>query len=466
MADNQRERESAFDDFAVEITDLDRPDGPAHLRGPRLTPRQRRWSLALTAALSVLLVSVLLVGVPEVRTLVTHSLFPPQSTVGANTMSVYLRGNPSWGRFTLDGKALAPASNPVARDAKPLVLTPGTHRITWQVEPFRSQTCVFTVVNASTLQSPCLFNNSVTTTYVSAFSARFISFFASLNGLPPDQRAFLAAQIREAFTAYENREQVRTGETYAVSESQIEANPTLCTLVTRFALCYARATEPLQATLEVQMDTSTSASDPCIVSEACLFNHQDCRMLCEDPMLANPGQVMEEEGWNVSTVIHLSWSYSTLSGRVVGRDLPDSALRGSNAYQMVSLHLDRNGQGWFVVPFPMTGQGLNDPFCNQAAEESMQLANASGSSDLYPQQMIEESGNVAAGCLVILATPTLAVNATPTPTPASRAPAAAYCLVRFGVVLAANDYAHQLWPYLPRVDAYEQHLVQNLLALT
>jgi hypothetical protein len=38
-------------------------------------------------------------------------------------------------------------------------------------------------------------------------------------------------------------------------------------------------------------------------------------------------------------------------------------------------------------------------------------------------------------------------------------------LFRFGVVLAANTVAHQLWPYLPVADAYEQGIAQRLYSL-
>jgi hypothetical protein len=40
----------------------------------------------------------------------------------------------------------------------------------------------------------------------------------------------------------------------------------------------------------------------------------------------------------------------------------------------------------------------------------------------------------------------------------------AYCLHRFGVLLAVNDAAHRLWPFLPVADAYERQVVQQLIA--
>lgn len=50
--------------------------------------------------------------------------------------------------------------------------------------------------------------------------------------------------------------------------------------------------------------------------------------------------------------------------------------------------------------------------------------------------------------------------------PASALPQDALLLHRFGVLLAANDVAHRLWPTLPVADSNEQQLAQNLLEVT
>jgi hypothetical protein len=41
----------------------------------------------------------------------------------------------------------------------------------------------------------------------------------------------------------------------------------------------------------------------------------------------------------------------------------------------------------------------------------------------------------------------------------------AYCLHRFGVLLAANDVAHHQWPYLPVANAREKQLAQRLVSI-
>src|SRR5712664_4335909 len=105
------ESEKPLDNFAVEITDLNQSVGQTQRRWPHLTPRQRRVSLAATALLFVLVVALLLGSASDVRNLLGRAIGNPASTpdpsAQATSMSVYLRGNPTWGHFTLDGKALA-----------------------------------------------------------------------------------------------------------------------------------------------------------------------------------------------------------------------------------------------------------------------------------------------------------------------------------------------------------------------
>ncbi len=52
-----------------------------------------------------------------------------------------------------------------------------------------------------------------------------------------------------------------------------------------------------------------------------------------------------------------------------------------------------------------------------------------------------------------------------TPTSAASLPLVAYCLHRFGVLLAANDVAHHQWPYLPVANAREKQLAQRLVSI-
>jgi hypothetical protein len=168
------------------------------------------------------------------------------------------------------------------------------------------------------------------------------------------------------------------------------------------------------------------------------------------------------KGWDVAVLVQLLWSYSTLSGQVVAQDQPDSALRSMQAYQTVSLQIDRGKQGWLVVPFSSeTDSGVNDPFCNQGAGDIQGLLNASSNTQ---QIYVQQSFHTAADCLEIAGPPPFEGSAMPTLTPATNAPQKAIFLVRFGVVLAVNEVAQHLLPSLPVADPYEKSMAQRLFA--
>ena len=70
--------------------------------------------------------------------------------------------------------------------------------------------------------------------------------------------------------------------------------------------------------------------------------------------------------------------------------------------------------------------------------------------------------NLADGCGVVM-TPHPGPDMTLT-SPASPS-LVAYCLHRFGVLLAANDVAHHQWPYLPVANIREKQLAQRLVSI-
>lgn len=461
------ESEKPFDDFSVEITDLNPLVDQKQKRWPRLTPRQRKLSLAATTLLFMLVVVLLLGSASDVRNLLGRAIGNPATTpdplVSANTMSVYLRGNPTWGHFTLDGKALAHV--PAIGREHPLELARGLHTIIWQAEPFKAKTCVFTVVDSSTLKGPCFLNSSMTPNFVPGVAAMVIAFFASLNDLPATERTSLTHRLQAAFTSYDSTVRVQPGERYAVSEQVVQADPSLCTPFESIALCYARADQPLTAALHLQMDNLTTNDDPCVLSSQCDSYRQDCRALCEDPVVSYGPQ--DINGWRVDAVVGLVWSYRDLSGQVVATDQPDTSIRGSQTYQQVPVHLDRDSQGnWQITLFPTEGYVSDNPVCVQATSDTMSILSASfdNNSSMFVRQSASNLTQMALGCLTIAAQPDTPFSATPTPTPSAATIPPASFLLRFGVLLAVNASAHKICPGLPVANAEEKSVAQNLLA--
>ena len=465
MDDKEQEAE---DSFKVEIIELDGPARRGWLTWPRLTPRQRRLSLMATAGLFLLVIVLLWSSISGVGSLLSRMLpqfgSVPGSATPSSFFAVYLRGNPGWGQFILDGKPLSPV--PFPGEGEPLKLARGTHTIVWQAEPFRSKTCVFTVVDAVTAQGPCFLKGIATLNIDPGIRAMVLAFFDSLADLPEGQRFALAQQLHTLFAAYTSSTQLATGELYAVSEQLAQTNPSLCRPFESLALCYARATQPLLATLSIQIDNATAQDDPCVISGQCNSYQQDCRQLCSDPFL-DYGQ-REISGWNVLAMIRLLWSYRTSAGQVIASDQPNSAVRGSQLYQSISLHLERTAQhSWKITPFPVYSPPdflSNHPLCVQATGDAMALLNASfdNNGNMYVQQTALNPAQMAEGCLVVAVQPTFQFGSTPTPTPTQAAIPPASFLLRFGVLLAVNDSARKLCPDLPFANAAEMRLAQSL----
>jgi hypothetical protein len=414
--------------------------------------------------LFLLVAGAFLASSADVHMLLARILPHPQSAAAPDDggMALSIQGNPDWGHFLLDGHLVAHLPVPV-RD-RPLILAAGLHTIIWQVAPFRARICQFSVINATTLSGPCLARTGISAHFVPNVKVMVLSFFASLNDLPTEQRATLLQHIQQALAGYETGEPLRPGERYAVSEQQIAANPSLCHLVMHLAICYAMARQPLQASLHIQMDNSTSPDDPCVVTDQCSIDRQDCRALCEDPTVVYGNR--PAGGWSVAATVSLFWSYVTLAGQLIARDQPISAVRGTQGYQMVSLHITRAGQDWSVSPFSHNSDsGNDDPLCSQAAQDTGELTSmSSGNQAMFVQNLLQVREHAAEGCLVALATSPGTVLNPATPAPAPNTHFVAYCLVRFGVVLAVNQVAHQQWPFLPAADTFESSLAYAALA--
>ena len=125
---------------------------------------------------------------------------------------------------------------------------------------------------------------------------------------------------------------------------------------------------------------------------------------------------------------------------------------------LVPLGITWNNPGWQVSAlFPNSQAPFGDPVCDSAIGDAQALA-GDFVIDNLPVQVQDRSlsgANPASGCLLVI-----------TPTSTTTKPIVAYCMHRFGVLLAANDMAHRLWPYLPVADAYEQQLAHQLAGET
>jgi hypothetical protein len=451
------EPEQPQDDFEIEITDIDvlesagsssKPLRPSPF--PRFSPRQRRLQLTITSAIVVLAVLLILGTTAPVRELVARALIVPtpssELTSGPGADLFYIAANPPWGRLFIDGHEAVHL--PRINLDPPLRLAQGQHVLVWHADPFPPQSC--------TLSVPARYRTDTCTSYGS-----IITFSATLNMLPSAQRILLIQAIQAALDTTQSSEIIQPGELYAFAPviSGSEDNP--CRITPQSILCFATAKQPLRATLRFQLDTDTSTGTPCSISQSCILYGRDCRLFCDGPrgMISSSAIIPQ---WNVLAVVRSLWEYMTLDGQIIAHDQADTFIAEMANDHFVPLGITWNNPGWQVSALLSNSQAyFNDTVCDSAKGDARALAGAFVINNL-PLQVKEQSvsgANPAAGCVVMI---TSGRVPGPRPTLTTAKPLVAYCLHRFGVLLAANDLAHRQWPYLPLADSYEQGLAYQL----
>jgi hypothetical protein len=467
------EPSSAPEGVEMEITDLSRPDGPDAVSGSerprspfvvRLSRRQRALrGVAASSALILALVSML-GSFSSVRERAAALLFGPTRVATATPAPFpdrfYIVPGVGWASVSLDGRRLSHL--PVIGLDAPLRLARGRHQLLWRADPFGTVQCVISV--PITGADTCPYDR--TSPGDAGSAAWVITFFPSLTDLARDQQTHLEAVIQQSLDVEQSTAIVRPGEWY-VGPAGVQA-PDFATLEGPEASGHLRAaTQPLTATLTLRLATDLDTAQTCHFNyaEVCAFYGQDCRFFCTLPLADQAAD------WNVLAVARGSWSFVTQGGQTVLKDAPDGlAYAGAAVY----LHIRWDGVVWHVthdyVAPTLAYQSdryadvptADDPTCAWLRTELDAQAFKLTNTAQYLTGQYATGAMHAAGCVAV-ATRQQAGEVPPT---AGATLPPAYLLQRFGVLLAANDTAHQLWPYLPVADAYERSLAQQLAAST
>ena len=471
------ESEQPQEDFEVEIVDLDElasaPDSSNSSNKRLLRPsqplrflaRRRGLQLGVTTSIVVLVVLMILASIAPVREVV-GSIFTgptptPSPAPGLQNDLFYFKTSPSWGYLTIDGHVVSHL--PRMSVDPPRRLSPGQHVLVWRAAAFLAQRCTITVPAKPGVDS-CRYDPPIEVGNGSF--ASIITFSESLNMLPATQRALLI-QVVQAELGTHYSEMVQPGEPYALSSEIAYAAHNPCRLTSQVVLCYAIATQPLKATLSFQLDMDTSPDAPCITSGSCSINgQQDCRLFCDASDIVGPMEysMSAAAGWNFIVVVRPLWQFATLDGRVIAHDQADTFIAGQGNEYLVMLNTVWGNPGWSILP-PLSNSQFpfGDPVCDSAANDTQVLQvdalNNSGM-QIQTQYPSVARADLGAGCLVTI-TQQPASSSSLTPPPSSQV---AYCLHRFGVLLAVNNLAHRLWPFLPVANAYEKRLAQQLAA--
>ena len=413
---------------------------PSWLKSPQ-SPRQRSQRLIMIVALGCAALLIMLSSTADVSNMALSliaRIFPvPAAPPPLAVDQFYVQGDPPWGQLIIDGHAVAHL--PAIATDPPLRLTPGHHTLQWRAAPFVTQSCILTVP-ADFSSDTCIDNNSAPISegrYV-----LIVSFLSSLKTLPPEQRAALTNATQAALNGQQSTTTVRTGEYYALPPSCRITQP----MPPQLAPCYAVARQPLKATLSFRLDANAVADLSCDSPEPqqpCAFSTQDCHLFCSVDVASS--------AWVVGAAVRAFWTFTTLDGQIVARDVPDNPLEED--FVLVQIAWDR--AGWQVTPLLGGSNGSLPPFGYPTCQPVESVTNLFGTTASALQWNFSAGSVLADGCV---AEATLEPELGATPIPSARG---AYCLYRFGVILAVNSLAHRDWPYLPLADAYEQALAQR-----
>jgi hypothetical protein len=458
----RRPSSSPDDDLEIELGDLDGRDGgqsQAILTG-EVSRQDGSWRVHLRGhgwlpyGGVILLLLVLLLGVAPSRrdgTALAITVGPGARLARAGMPgAIYIEPGVPWARLSVDGYPLPDI--PRYGGAVALYLTRGTHQLEWRALPFAMVTCTLSHPDGpgDTCQRFEVVDGSTP-----GVMSTIASFQPSLTLLPTRLRGELVAAIQRALDAQTATATVAPGERYVDGDGSLP-----------LAL-WARepvATTPLVATLRLRLVSDLDGAQTCHieVSESCVQFGQDCRFLCTSPAKGN------RDAWQVVAIVRGLWTFATPSGRNVVADAPDGLAGAGTA---VSLHLKWTGGAWrvalsyFQTTLPGPGQSppaqlSGFPGCTWLQTElvAQAFATASPGSDQALTWRIASAPPGATGCLAI------GIGATNASASGGATLGGAYLLQRFGVILAANDLAHQRWPFLPVASADARHLAASLAA--
>lgn len=448
MNDNHYEQK---DDKVVEISNLPHEEASEERKAfpfekrllsfVRWSHQHRRVSVLGTSSLLCLALLIFLGSILPLQQLRSGKGLGPAPTPMPLSGSdlFYFSPLPSWGTVFLDGQPLTLTPVPIVSNKPPIRLPAGRHLLEWQAAPFIPQHCVLLVPPRQSAEQTCRVTQAPTTTF--ADSSSLVTIPVSLAQLPIHEHDALIQATQSLLDTLQSTETVQPGEHYTLTENPEQI---------------MTATAPLQATLRLSLDTDISAPANCIglsLGEGCTIAGQDCHLFCTPLWPKTPGA-----GWDIAALFHTTWQYSDMDGYPVKNSLSLHSASGP-IEQFVVLHVTWTQGQWHVAFQSLVASSFDDPIC--VATIGLVGANPTyqslpGSTTLL-QWAYASASRTAAGCLAI-------ARLEQSPSLSSTPTGDALLLRRFGVLLAANPTAYQVWPSLPTADSYEQQLAQDLVS--
>ena len=165
--------------------------------------------------------------------------------------------------------------------------------------------------------------------------------------------------------------------------------------------------------------------------------------------------------------MQLFWQFSTFQGQVIADNQADTFIRGQQNDNFVPLDITWKARQWGVSIATFDDYDVNDrnPVCAAAMNDLYNLEFAAPALPTLNTVMSMnpvQGTTFASGCLIEFELQNEAIKTT---TPNVSPPLIADVMQRFGVLLAVNDVAHRLFPFLPVANAYEKQLAQDWITM-
>ncbi len=422
-------------------------------------PHHRKRRRIFVLSLWILLLVVIIGAVTPVRDIVLTHFFPSARTSSTPIPSgdnlFYIQAIPK-GSIFIDERQITHL--PVIGKDHPLQLSPGKHQIRWEAAPFKPLSCIVSVPS-SLANDQCPYES--VTPLTPAENVRLVTFDPSIANLPTAQRTALVHQIQLALNTLQSTTIVQPGESY------LSTSPSgLPSMVT--------ATQQLQAALSFHLDTDPTTNRSCEeYNETCTSpGGQNCVLLCVLPDTtfvpnspSSHPQPLATLTWEIVGLFYPTWTYTTTGGQVVAMNQPDALPdRVVGEDHSVLAHTTWDRTGWHAVIITPNsdwhatstadGSPTNFGFADPACGSLNDLINGT-TTYLITQRdgtvtwKLKAGTDHADGCVGVV-------------TPDAANLPVAYCLYRFGVLLAANAAAHRYFPTLSVADANEQTVAQQI----
>lgn len=411
-----------------------------------LRQRGQRVQRVLMAVLVGVLVLVTLSGVivtvnPGVPATLGEMLYgtpTPTATLAPGSNLVYYENGAPWGKLTLDGHSI-----PIDATPKSGAISRGRHTLTYRADPFPPLRC--TISTPAAASDTCPLDAAFASRYgrpLFGDAVRAVNLGSTLERLPAAQWDALIALVRSQVDYTSPVTIVRAGEYYVGVDggktallgkatqpppSQLRAslpdnNGTLAPLET--------ATQPLNATIQIRLantsNTNGNGSNPTL----------ECALVCLSPL--NKGDTGDPDMLTVWAHVKMGYHYTTQDGSVVLDYAPFRRVQQTFWRPDDNIQLSVRWNGNWQVTLP--------------PQDNTALPCKYGQGDLFPNAGVypytltgtRPAPNLTDGCL-------LDVHQLPPQPTSGETPYGPpiLFLVRFGVLLAVGDAAHQLLPDLP-----------------